>query len=205
MQIEPLTTLHIDLHDNRFVTAHGTFCSILHTYSSIPPPLNDDHELGPEFVLQPEVLRNLNQFHLEIVDGKSVSEVVLPPWVSSGLEFVYLNRKALERDFELTKSHHGVELMFRYQQPEQQAEKLDNLFNENEMYDDIWDGKTLKTDHRQKEIDATIDHLGQVPPQLFFAPHPQPEMLQLNSTLDLLAIVTLPAAEYLFPSCSVGY
>jgi hypothetical protein len=70
------------------------------------------------------------------------------------------------------------------------------------MYDDIWQRETVKTDRRQKEIETTIDQVGQVPPQLFFVPHPCREKAAQQSTLRQIAIVPLPPADYIFASFS---
>jgi hypothetical protein len=204
LRMEPFTTLHIDIQGGRFDNSHRIFWSVANTWTSCLNQLNDYRELIPEFFYQPEFLVNQNAFDLGSVQDRSVSEVILPPWASSAMEFVYLNRKALESEYVSRHIHLWVDLIFGYKQRGEEAEAAYNVFKE-EMYDDIWERETVKTDGRQKEIETTIDQVGQVPPQLFFAPHPAREILRPKSTLPQTAIVPLPPAEYIFASFSESW
>jgi hypothetical protein len=201
VRMEPFTTLHIDLQGGRFDSPHRMFSSIRDTYSSVIEQLNDYRELTPEFYFQPEFLINQNRFNLGLAHGKSVDDVDLPAWAHSAMEFVYLNRKALESEYVSRHLHGWIDLVFGYKQRGEEAEKVSNFFK-HEMYDDIWERDAVKTDRRRKEIESTIDQVGQVPPQLFFAPHPHREVFQETAMIDQLAILTLPPAEYIFASFS---
>jgi hypothetical protein len=161
--------------------------------------LNDYRELIPEFFYDGEFLSDPNEFDLGTVDGHSVNEVTLPAWAKSPMEFVYLHRKALESEIVSRRLNHWIDLIFGFQQRGEEAAAAFNVYRQ-EMYDDIWSKETDHSERRRREIETMIEQVGQVPPQLFFAPHVTREVPVQQSVLEQQVVVDLPCRQCLYGS-----
>jgi hypothetical protein len=170
IRMEPFTTMHIDLQGGRFDTAQRVFASIPVALNSVLSQLNDYRELVPEFFYEPEFLVNSNGFDLGLGEQGPIDTVELPRWSKTPMEFVYLNRKALESSVVSSRLNGWIDLIFGCSQRGEAAVKAYNYYKE-EMYDDIWDHEDDPSPQRRREIESTIDQVGQVPPQLFVSPH----------------------------------
>jgi hypothetical protein len=197
IRMEPFTSLHIDLQGGRFDNSHRVFSSIPNCWTSVTTQLNDYRELIPEFFFDPELLLNPNGFDLGEVHGRSISEVELPPWADSAMAFVYLNRKALESEHVSKHIHHWIDLTFGYTQKGEEAKLANNQYKY-EIYDDVWLTETDHSDRRRREIEIIIEQIGQVPPQLFFSPHPSRELPVPKTHLDQHVVVNLSSDSCLF-------
>jgi hypothetical protein len=96
IQMEPFTTLHIELQAGKFDHASRQFGSIADSYYSVTRQPNDYRELPPEFFFQPEFLVNENGFDLGCINQVRLNDVILPPWAPRPMKFIYLMRKALK-------------------------------------------------------------------------------------------------------------
>ena len=172
VRVEPYTTQHIEIQGGRFDTPMRIFFSIQKTFESAITQMNDYRELIPEFYYDNQFLLNLNNFDLGLIDKTiSISDVELPPWASNSMEYVYLNRKALESDIVSEKLNNWIDLFFGEKQRGEKAKESNNLYKM-EMYDDVWEKMGDVDDGRRLEIETIIEQVGQIPPQLFKNPHP---------------------------------
>ncbi|OHT09334.1 hypothetical protein TRFO_21723 [Tritrichomonas foetus] len=170
IRLEPFTTLHIQMQDGKFDHASRIFSSISQSFHRSTSSLNNYLELVPEFFFMPEFLVNSDHFDFGSSDnGIPVNDVILPPWAKSPLEFIYMNRKALESDYVSRKLPFWIDLIWGYKQRGEEAKFALNSFRP-EMYDDAWSGSNID-ETRKKQIETIQTHIGQIPPQLFFEPH----------------------------------
>jgi hypothetical protein len=154
--------------------------------------MNDYRELIPEFFYEPEFLSNHNGFDLGKVDGRSISEVILPPWASTSMEFVYMHRKALESEYVGRNLNFWIDFIFGAQQKDDQ-----NQYRE-ELYEDIWSHLPSIDRMRRLEIETITDQVGQVPPRLFNGPHPRRIATEVDPSLEQPAAVNLDPGSYAF-------
>jgi hypothetical protein len=181
---EPFTTLHIQLQSGRFDHANRIFASIADSWHFATHHFNNYRELLPEFYFTAGFLCNENGFDLGTNRKERVNDVALPPWShNSPHEFVYLMRKALECEFVSQRIHHWIDLVWGYQQSGPEAEKADNVYQW-DFYESAYKTEAGSTAARRAEIQATMCHVGQVPPQLFHAPHPARERRRPRSLLS---------------------
>ncbi|EAX96799.1 Beige/BEACH domain containing protein [Trichomonas vaginalis G3] len=172
IRIEPFTTSHIELQSGKFDVPDRIFFNYNASMKNIYVDLNDNRELIPEFFFQPEFLKNQNNFDLGRTQTGIISDVILPEWASSPLDFIYKQRKALESQYVSAHLHEWIDLMWGYKQRGEEAEKANNLYDPN-LYEDVWE--------KNKENLATktfLKLLGQIPPHLFNKPHPRKVMNQ---------------------------
>ena len=189
MRMEPFTTLHIDIQGGRFDNAARIFLSVASAYRSVTSQMNDYRELIPEFFFMPEFLKNIDEFDLGKTDGVKVNDVVLPKWAASPIDFVYKMRKSLESDHASKFINDWIDLMFGYKQRGEEAEKADNVFK-HEMYDTVWlsEDQDNITALRVAEIEAIVNNVGQIPPQIFTEKHPKRILDKPSSILHKLIV-----------------
>jgi hypothetical protein len=171
VRMEPFTAMHIEIQGGRFDNPQRIFASIPITLHSVMTQLNDYRELIPEFFFEPEFMVNLNGFDLGVADQGAIDNVELPKWARDPMEYVYLHRKALESRHVTSSLNHWIDLIFGCKQRGEAAKEAFNDYK-CEMYDDIWSKEEFPSCERRREIESTIDQIGQVPPQLFTLPHP---------------------------------
>lgn len=176
VRLEPFTSLHIGIQDGKFDLAERQFSSIQKLFETVNEDSNDFRELIPEFFYQPEFLVNAENYKLGL-EGNG--DVILPPWAKTPLEFVYLNRMALESDIVSKNIHHWIDLMFGYKQKGEAAKNSNNIFNP-DLYDSVWE---TSTPEMMKTIELGLQHMGQIPAQLFTKPHPQKIENVLSTTI----------------------
>lgn len=169
LRMEPFTSIHIKFHNGQFGNPNTLFTSIEETFKAVTNKTNDYRELTPEFYCSPEFLINSNRFDLGETSRGKIYNVVLPKWAKSPAEFVYLMRKALESDIVSLSLHLWIDLIWGVKQNGRDAINSYNLFR-NDMYDSVW--KEEQDPHKIAQIEATLNHLGQIPPQLFTTLHP---------------------------------
>ena len=171
IRMEPFTTLHIEMQEQRFDQPTRLFLSIAGAYKCATTQQNDYRELIPEFFFCPEFLKNKNNFDLGTIDGVKVGDVILPPWAKSPMDFIYKHRKALESEFVSNMLHSWIDLIWGDKQRGQKAVEANNVYKW-EMYPDVW--KSLKPDEVANipEIETILGVVGQIPQQLFDHPHP---------------------------------
>ncbi|KAK8866948.1 hypothetical protein M9Y10_009917 [Tritrichomonas musculus] len=189
-RMEPFTTLHIDMQSGKFDHPSRLFSSIPDTYNIVTSNMNDYRELVPEFYFLPDFLRNDNELDLGKAKGVPIGDVVLPKWAKTCEECVYLFRKALESDIASSMIHKWIDLIWGYKQRGEKAVESDNLYS-SEMYETAWTPQVLKDPRRRAEIEASMCHVGQFPPQLFTSPHPE-KLLRMQRYSTQVTIVKLP-------------
>jgi hypothetical protein len=168
LRVEPFTTLHIEMQSGKLDHASRQFSSIPSAWRLTTTNVNDYRELLPEFFADETFLENREGFDLGCVDGRSISEVKLPPWAASPIEFVYLNRKALESPIASSGLPAWIDLVWGERSRGEKARASDNVFQPL-MYDVYREGMAA---HERAEADGTQLNVGQIPPQLFDRPHP---------------------------------
>jgi hypothetical protein len=172
LRIEPFTAMHILMQSGRFDHPSRLFSSIPETWRLVSTQLSDYRELPPEFYFQGEFAHNDNDLDLGQFQGRSLGEVILPPWANgSGLEFCYIMRKAFESDYTSEHLSEWIDLFFGYAQTDQEALVTYNLYLP-DMYESAWTQETLSNPMRRAEIEAVMTHVGQLPPKIFAQQHP---------------------------------
>ncbi|OHT11820.1 hypothetical protein TRFO_18609 [Tritrichomonas foetus] len=110
---------------------------------------NEGRELTPEFYFAPEFFPG----------------VELPSWATSPVEFVYLNRKALESRYATEHINEWIDLIW--------GTKQDELHLDPNYFDTIWDNANLKNIGKRVEIETFKRINGQMPPKMFKEAHPK--------------------------------
>jgi hypothetical protein len=188
VRMEPFATMHIDMQSRRFDYGSRLFYSLADAWHLVTCHLNDYRELISEFYFQPEFLVNENEFDLGFSGDTKVGDVILPPWANeSPSEFIDLMRKALESDRVSAALSNWIDLVFGYKQTGQAAVDAFNVYNP-DVYEEAW---KMFNPGRHRQIEATMEHIGQVPTRLFAKKHPEREAVKIvtalskNCTLDL--------------------
>lgn len=192
IRMEPFTTLHIKMQSNKFDHGSRIFSSIADSFNSATASLNNYRELPPDFFFSPEVLINENRFDLGSNKHGVIDDVELPNWVhnNDAFEFVYLMRKALESDFVSSFLPDWIDLMWGYKQRGEEAIKANNIYS-SQLYDSVWDTHSAaqKNSNKKAEIEATLCHVGQIPPQIFNEPHIKKEVIQKVPLFSTVSVV----------------
>eukprot|EP01126_Amoeba_proteus_P019326 TRINITY_DN19954_c0_g1_i3.p1 TRINITY_DN19954_c0_g1~~TRINITY_DN19954_c0_g1_i3.p1 ORF type:complete len:585 (-),score=96.50 TRINITY_DN19954_c0_g1_i3:165-1760(-) len=100
MRLEPYTSYYLKMQGGKFDShAIRSFWSIEETWSGCMNNPSDVKELIPELFVNPEIFENVNNLNFGTKpDGKSISEVILPPWSNGNpFEFIEIHRMALAR------------------------------------------------------------------------------------------------------------
>ncbi|EAY07312.1 Beige/BEACH domain containing protein [Trichomonas vaginalis G3] len=183
IRLEPFTKLHVDLQGGRFDHAARLFNSLYEAYKLITTLLNDYRELIPEFYFSSEFLTNMNHFDLGQANGNNVNDVLLPPWSHNDPnEFIYKMRKALESDYVSENINKWIDLIWGVNSRGKNAELNHNTYIQ-EIYGEIWD-TNITDSFTIKQIKANLNHVGQVPPQLFFENHPVKKLTKFKPVRD---------------------
>lgn len=178
IRMEPFTSCHIELQSGKFDVADRIFANYNLSIKNVFEDINDTRELVPEFFFEPEFLKNTNDFDLGATHSGKIGDVVLPPWASSPLDFVYKQRKALESDHVSKLLNEWIDLIWGDKQRGEEAEKANNLY-EPKLLEDIWDVATEKFGEDSPllmTLKTYLKFLGQIPHRLFTKPHPKKNM-----------------------------
>lgn len=204
LRLEPFTSLHIELQGGRFDNASRLFYSIQQVYSSVLTQMNDYRELPAEFYFQPEFLLNMDHFDLGKADGEVVDDVTLPPWAKNVMNYVYMNRKALESEYVSQTIHNWIDLIYGIKQRGKESVDSSNVYKQ-EMYDDIWKTEANNmTDIRRGEIETTVEQVGQIPPQLFTSKHPQRATKKIITLANEVQQLDVMQSSLVFASIQEG-
>jgi len=165
LRVEPYTTLHIKYQNNKFDVPDRQLCSISGFLESVTTAPNDYREIIPEFFFFPEFLTNDNQFDLGKRNGIPVNDIILPNWAISPFDFIYKSRMILESKIVSSTLSNWIDLLWGYKQRDEEINTYDA-----KLYEDVWDTESEGI-FDKKQIKAFLRMIGQVPPQLFSAPH----------------------------------
>jgi hypothetical protein len=97
-------------------------------------------------------------------------------------------RKAIESDYVSANIHHWIDLIWGFQQRGDAASLALNTYPPT-LYDSVWTARTLQDPAQRAVIEASLTHIGQIPPQLFRDPHPVREKGSLLSPLSLPKVI----------------
>ena len=167
LRLEPYTLFFYHLH-NGWDHRDRIFCDINESWKSAAEANQTDlKELIPEFYSFPDFLLNVNNIPiLEKSDGKVISNVYLPPWSKTPIDFIWKMRCALE-EADISQ---WIDLIFGYKQRGAEAIKANNVFHPL-TYDKNGTPNVAKVLDEKGKIDA-INNFGQCPRQVFTSPHP---------------------------------
>jgi hypothetical protein len=194
--------MHIHAQSGRFDHPSRQFASVATAYELSTTSIGDYREIIPEFFFDGCFLMNHNGFNLGTARGEPLNHVELPPWCKTAMEFVYLNRKALESDHVSERIRHWIDLIWGYKQSGKEAAAADNLFYPY-LYEAVW--QTGLRPELKGDVTAALDCCGQIPQQLFLEPHPV--RAPIDRTIVLQNRVFLPGERRrlhgLFGNCLV--
>jgi len=178
VRLEPYTSQFIALQDGRFDYPERMFYSLPETWSAAAEqnPM-DVRELIPELYALPELFHNINRLPLGTRQDNSshtpIDNVVLPKWaLGSSQRFVRLHRTALESSVVSSQLHHWIDLVFGIKQRGPEAVSCQNVFHPL-TYADTLDVTQIRDPLVRQATIAQMLNFGQIPPQLFKAPHPR--------------------------------
>ncbi|KAF8768696.1 hypothetical protein HU200_007253 [Digitaria exilis] len=176
-RIEPFSTLSAQLQDAKFDTDDCMFSGVAKTWNSVLEGLNDVKELVPELFYLPEVFTNVNS-------SRRLGPVALPPWAENPVDFIHIQRKALESDHVSTRLHEWIDLIFGYKQRGKEAVIANNVFP-HVTYDGMVDIDKITDPVQRQATQNQISYFGQTPSQLLTVPHmrrrPLTDILQLQT------------------------
>jgi hypothetical protein len=132
VRLEPFTSLHIALCDQKFDKSDRLFWSISRSWGAVTSIAPDYRELIPEFFTFPEFLINSNAFDLgsSQVSDNRLGDVVLPKWAhSSPHQFIEIHRQALESPFVSGNLQKWIDLIFGCKQSGADAIHAGNTFH----------------------------------------------------------------------------
>ena len=204
MRAEPFTSLHIQLQDGKFDRPDRLFDSVEAAWQGCIHNASDVKELVPEFFYCPEIFENINRLGLGAKSStrKKIGDIVLPPWASDPLEFVRLNRKALESEYVSKNLHHWIDLIFGYKQRpphlssgghEATVEACNVYFHLTYAGAVDLDELLEKDKALYKQYVNQIAEFGQTPTQLFTEPHVQRQSIENADIAWPIASVVLGA------------
>ncbi|XP_053681926.1 lysosomal-trafficking regulator [Sabethes cyaneus] len=170
----PFTSLFLHYQDNSFDIPDRTFHSLVTTWNlaSKDSP-TDVKELIPEFYSFPEFLENLEGFDFGVrQSGEPVNHVELPPWSHrSARLFILIHRQALECDYVRKHLSHWIDLIFGYKQTGSAAVDSLNVFHPATYAN--FNSSGIDDPVEKLALETMVKTYGQMPRQLFDAPHPQ--------------------------------
>ncbi|OHS92942.1 hypothetical protein TRFO_12118 [Tritrichomonas foetus] len=171
IRMEPFTTLHVKLQNDRFDHGDRLFESLPRAWESASSTLMDYRELIPEFFYFPDFLVNENNLDLGIFTktNEKINDVILPKWASSPIDFISKNREALETPFVTLSLPAWINLIFGPRSRMPLAKEHNNVFHPY-YYETAAIGKTGKDLEIVREYAACF---GSAPKQLFFDDPPQ--------------------------------
>jgi hypothetical protein len=165
LRLEPFSSIHIQLQDGHFDSPNRLFQSIGLSYSTLFSIAASSREICPEFFFCPEFLVNLEGFEFgQRVDGCDLNAVELPKWANDPVDFIRKHLKILESTECARDLPEWIDLIWGSKQTGDAAVAADNTFDPL-MYNSGFDGN----DSRRQSI---LQLVGQIPWQLFTAPHP---------------------------------
>ncbi|CAG9323175.1 NBEAL1_4 [Blepharisma stoltei] len=176
LRIEPFTAVAICLQGGSFDIPDRLFYSFQSAWDSCKSSCGDSKELIPEMFYLPEVLININhkKFGKRQGNGGEVSDVELPPWASSPIDFIRKHRQILESNAVSLNLHLWIDLIFGCKQKGKNAEKALNVYLGTAYEESLtkFDSSNM-TKHEKRPLYEGIYHFGQVPVQLFTKSHPK--------------------------------
>ncbi|OHT03042.1 hypothetical protein TRFO_29659 [Tritrichomonas foetus] len=189
---EPITTYHIEMQSGSFDSSDRIFISWKKAYELCMNLADNFRELPPEAFFSPEFLSNSNDLNF----GVEKSDVELPPWAKTPIEFVYKNRKILESDFVSNNLNNWIDLIWGVKQRGKLAIDALNTYRP-EMYSNIWDTEQGIDEMNIPLIETYLSQVGQIPQQLFSSYHPKKARRNTLKTLKKTEVIPTNIKEML--------
>lgn len=173
LRLAPFAALHVELQGGCFDHADRLLHGVGSAWHSAVSSSYDNRELPPEWFTAPAAFRNESHLPLGTCqDGAAVGDVALPVWAGGSAEaFCRMHRAALESEHVSQHIHAWIDLVFGAKQRGPEAAAALNVFHYT-CYEGEVDVKELTDEHQQRIFADRCDNFGQVPMQLFRAPHP---------------------------------
>jgi hypothetical protein len=127
IRMEPFTTMHITMQAGKFDHPNRLFTSVPRAWSLVTSTIHDYRELIPEFFSFPDFLLNPDNFDLGLPESES--NVELPKWASSPMDFITKNRGALECAYVDHNLPDWIDLIFGVKQNGKAAMEAHNVFH----------------------------------------------------------------------------
>ncbi|CAG5895757.1 protein FAN [Menidia menidia] len=162
------------LQNGRYDHADRMFNSIRETWKNCLEGATDFKELIPEFYGSDSSFLE-NRLNLDLgrkQNGRSVGDVVLPPWASDASDFLRKHKTALESQYVSEHLHEWIDLVFGFKQKGSEAVAAHNVFHPLTYEGGIDCDSIEDTDQRIAMLTQILE-FGQTPKQLFTSPHPQ--------------------------------
>lgn len=182
LRLQPFTKTYLLLQDGQFGPVDRLFNSISRTWLSASKENSTDvRELIPEFYYLPEFLVNTNNSQFgQDQNGKSVNDVVLPPWAHGDPKlFVSLNRRALESKYVTENLPKWIDLIFGFKQRGENAIAAVNVFNYL-SYPGAIKLDNIVDETKRRAMTNVIYNFGQTPLQIFQEPHPTRSFTEMH-------------------------
>eukprot|EP01135_Chromosphaera_perkinsii_P002345 Nk52_evm131s221 gene=Nk52_evmTU131s221 len=173
VRLEPFTDAFLSLQGGGFDHPDRMFYSIEEAWlSASKNNMADVKELIPEFYYLPDFLVNNCRFNFGATQNKTtIDGVELPPWAKSDpIEFIRIQRMALESDYVSANLHKWIDLIFGCKQQGPEAVEAVNVFH-HLTYEGAVDINAIKDPVDKNSTIAIINNFGQTPKQLFKKPH----------------------------------
>uniref|UniRef100_A0A061R8P8 Beach domain-containing protein n=1 Tax=Tetraselmis sp. GSL018 TaxID=582737 RepID=A0A061R8P8_9CHLO len=162
------------LQNGRFDAPDRLFFDVAETWDSVAGKNHADvKELIPEFFL-PDSSFLVNRHGLALgrrQNGRSVGDVLLPPWARDPDDFIAKHRAALESPTVSANLHKWIDLIFGYKQRGREAVEANNVFHPL-TYEGAVDLDAVSDPMERRALEVQINEFGQTPRQLFTSPHP---------------------------------
>ena len=173
VRLAPYTESALQLQGGHFDCPDRLFRNIAETFHGCTHSTTDVKELIPEFFYLPDFLVNSNGLDLGLTQhGHQVDDVLLPPWAKDAVDFVNINRQALESEHVSSCLHHWIDLIFGYKQKGKAAVEATNVYYYL-TYEGEVDLEGMEDSMMRRATEAQIVNFGQTPRQLFASAHPR--------------------------------
>lgn len=193
VRLQPYSDMSVSLQGGQFDKSDRLFLSIENSWlSASQENLQDVRELIPEFYYLPEFLSNLNNFDLGSTQKDAiVQDVILPKWANNDpVEFIRIQREALESKYVSQNLHHWIDLIFGYKQNGKAAIQAMNLFI-HLTYDGEVDIDAISDPIMKQATISQINNFGQTPTRIFMKSHPNriiPDIIKRSLPSDNILI-----------------
>lgn len=168
VRVEPFATLQIRYQNGTFDVPSRLFRSIPYLFSKIRSDAGFNREMVPELFFNDEPFVNCNKFNFGAdADGTPVNDVELPKWATSPIDFTDKLRRMLESSFVSSNINKWIDLIWGVNAFGEGAIKNDNTYSPL-IYPNTWQSQ----DNDKEAVQGALNTIGQVPQQLFTAPHP---------------------------------
>ncbi len=173
VRLHPFAQLHRQLQSGHFDVADRLFSSVPRTWDMCTgSSAAEVKELTPEWYMNPNFLRNVNEFELGTMqEGESLGDVILPLWAKDSPEiFIEVMRNALESEICSEMLPSWIDLIFGRKQQGPDAVEANNVFFYLTYYGSV-DVSAIPDEALRIATELQIAHFGQCPMQLFYRTH----------------------------------